>query len=182
MNIKVVMASVRSVRAGKAVTDWVMKNVAERETADKYEVLDLKELNLPWYDEAFPPMSGQAPANESTKNWSRIVSETDAFIFVTPEYNHGYSPALKNAIDYLFTEWKDKLVAFVGYGGNGAAFAIEQLRQVVEFVGMKPVGEAVGVNTIWEAVDENGKLKEEYVSGDISKLLDTVENELKVTV
>ena len=66
-----------------------------------------------------------------TKAWAAKIAPFDAFVFVTPEYNHGTSGALKNAIDFLFLEWNDKAAGFVGYGSVGGARAVEQLRLVM---------------------------------------------------
>ena len=91
--IKVLLGSVRSQRAGKTIADWVL-NKGE-ENAVHLELLDLKEWNLPFFDEPVPPMTAESYAHESTRKWSQAIEEADGFIIVTPEYNHGYSPALK---------------------------------------------------------------------------------------
>jgi len=174
-NVKVIMGSVRPNRAGEAVTRWVLDEAARRSGGVDYEVVDLRDLNLPFMDEAMPPASGAPYAHEHTKAWSRVIDAADGFIFVTPEYNQGYSPALKNAVDYLYSEWKDKPAALVGYGADGAAKAIRQLRQVLAFVGLKLQDGQVGIEKIWEAVDENGRVKGEYVRGDLPELLDQFE-------
>ena len=74
-----------------------------------------------------PPMMGQY-SHPHTKAWAAKIDAFDAFVFVTPEYNHGTSGALKNAIDYLFREWNTKAAGFVGYGSAGGVRAVEQLR------------------------------------------------------
>src|SRR3989449_7422825 len=66
-----------------------------------------------------------------TKKWAARIEPFDGFVFVTPEYNHGISGAMKNAIDFLFREWNDKAAGFVSYGGAGGARAVEQLRLVL---------------------------------------------------
>ncbi|MEK7118444.1 MAG: NADPH-dependent FMN reductase, partial [Patescibacteria group bacterium] len=84
--------------------------------------------------------------NEEVKKFSAKIAEADAFIIVTPEYNHGYSGTLKNALDSIFPEWNRKPVGFVGYGGVGGARAIEQLRQVVVELEMAPIRSAVHIS------------------------------------
>src|SRR6266700_6084079 len=69
-----------------------------------------------------------------TKSWSEKIALLDAYIFVTPEYNHATSAALKNAIDFLYHEWNNKAAGFVGYGGAGAARAVSQLRAVMAYL------------------------------------------------
>ncbi len=96
--------------------------------------------------------------HDHTKKWSKIVDEADGFIIVTPEYNHGYSAGLNNAIDYLYKEWTGKPVSFVSYGGvSGGLRAVEQLRQVVIELRMQPLREQVSIPFVRGAVRE-GKL------------------------
>jgi len=116
---------------------------------------------------------------EHTKRWSKMIGEADGFIFITPEYNHGYSGVLKNAIDYLYSEWKDKYVGFIGYGGTGANNAIRQLKEVFEVIELKTIEKQVGIEKIWEAFDDNGKLKQENIIGDINSLFEDLESKLK---
>ncbi|MBI3966262.1 MAG: NAD(P)H-dependent oxidoreductase [Chloroflexi bacterium] len=90
----------------------------------------------------------------SFARWGRVVDAADGYVIVTPEYNHGYPAALKNALDHTFVEWHRKPVAFVGYGGVGGARAIEQLRQVVVELEMAPLRHAVHIlpEVMWEAL------------------------------
>ena len=74
--------------------------------------------------------------HEHTRRWAALVNGVDAVVFVMPEYNRGYNAALKNAIDYLYAEWKGKPVACVGYGWSGAQYARSALRQTLDRVGM----------------------------------------------
>lgn len=175
--VLVIMGSVREGRVGDKVAEWVMGQLKKRTGVD-YELVDLRDVDLPYMNEPFPPMMGNAPVHDHTKAWAKRISAADGFIFVTPEYNHGYSPALKNAIDYLYAEWREKPVAFVGYGSSGASEAIRQLTEVVEFIGMSPVSEKVGVSGIWEAFDENGDVKEDHLSGNVGSLAEALERVL----
>jgi NAD(P)H-dependent FMN reductase len=87
----------------------------------------IKDFNLPLLDEPVSPIMGQY-SKPHTKVWAAKIGSFDCYVFVTPEYNHGISGALKNAIDFLFREWNDKAAGFVSYGGVGGARAVEQLR------------------------------------------------------
>src|SRR5690606_22044130 len=91
---------------------------------------DIAAYNLPLLDEAAPPSMGNYE-HAHTKAWAEKIASFDAFVFVTPEYNHGPSAALKNAIDYLFKEWNNKAAGFVSYGSAGGARAVEHLRLVM---------------------------------------------------
>ena len=168
--IMVVLGSTRDGRAGEKVADWTMKQLKECEGKCTFELVDLKELNLPFMAEPIPPMMGKPYIYEHSKTWSKMVSEADGFIFITPEYNHGYSAILKNAIDYLYAEWDGKPVGFVGYGSGGAKDAIRQLREILVQIKMQPLEYQVGISAIWEAFDDNGVLKEDALSGSLLEL------------
>jgi len=129
MKVAVILGSTRPGRIGEAVARWVHGIAARRSDAD-YELVDIKSYNLPLLDEPVPPSRGQY-SHEHTKVWSAKVDSFDAFVFVTPEYNHATSGALKNAIDFLYREWNNKAAGFVGYGSAGGARAIENLRLIM---------------------------------------------------
>ncbi len=177
--VKVILGSVRTNRAGADIAKWVMKKTEEFSSDLSFEFIDLKDLNLPFMDEPVSSMASDNYVHEHTKKWSKMIHETDGFIFITPEYNHGYSPVLKNALDFLYTEWKDKPVGLVGYGGSGARDSIRQLREVLLFMQLKPLELQVGVGKIWEAVDEHGDVKDDHVRGDIMQLFSDLEVALK---
>jgi len=106
-----------------------LRNRAKRRDAE-FELVDIKDFNLPLLDEPVPPSMGQY-SKPHTKVWAAKVGSLDGFVFVTPEYNHGICGALKNAIDFLFAEWNNKAAGFVSYGSVGGARAVEQLRLVL---------------------------------------------------
>lgn len=174
--IKVILGSVRTNRAGKSIADWVMRQTEKYQGSLSFELIDLKKINLPFLDEPVSPMSSDNYTHEHTKKWSKVIGEANGFVFVTPEYNRGYSPVLKNAIDFLYNEWKGKPVAFVGYGGSGARNSITQLRVILNFIGMTPLEDQVGIGKIWEAVDAQGNVKEQYIRGDILDIFSQLEN------
>ncbi len=94
------------------------------------EVVDLGAQALPLLDEPVPAMFADY-RNPHTRRWSAVISSFDAFVFVTPEYNHSLPAALKNAIDFLYAEWNNKAAGFVAYGSAGGTRAVEQLRLVM---------------------------------------------------
>ena len=176
--VKVIMGSVREARAGEAVAEWFMEHTKRFENDIHFELVDLAQVNLPLMDEPAPAMAGNAYVHQHTKDWSKSISEADGFVFITPEYNHGYSPALKNAVDYLYSEWKDKPAAMVGYGSAGASHAIRQFREVLEFVGVRPLADQVGIDQIWDAFDKQGHIKQEKIRGDVVALIRSLKDEL----
>jgi NAD(P)H-dependent FMN reductase len=111
------------------VAQWVLEIAQKRDDAE-YELVDLRDFELPLLDEPAPPIMGnyQQP---HTKRWAAKIASLDGFVFVTPEYNHGIPAALKNAIDFLFAEWNHKAAGFVSYGGASGARAVEHLRLVL---------------------------------------------------
>ena len=132
MKIGIVMGSIRDGRANVGVSEWV-KEVAENYSFDaEYELVDLKDFPLPMFDEAGSPAYGiELKAGEQQKVWAEKVNELVAYSFVTPEYNHGMSSALKNALDYVYHELTDKAAGIVSYGSSGGVRAAEQLRTVL---------------------------------------------------
>src|SRR3989441_2143348 len=132
--IAIIIGSTRPGRNGEAVAKWVYE-IAQKRTDAEFELVDIKDFNLPLLDEPVPPIMGQY-SKPHTKAWAAKVGSFDGYVFVTPEYNHGISGALKNAIDFLFREWNDEAAGFVSYGGAGGARAGEQLRLVLAGVQM----------------------------------------------
>ena len=121
IRVAVIIGSTRPGRNGESVARWVYEIAKKRDDAE-FELVDLKEINLPLLDEPVPPSMGQY-SKPHTKAWAAKVASFDAFVFVTPEYNHGTSGALKNAIDFLYAEWNNKAAGFVSYGSAGGARA-----------------------------------------------------------
>jgi len=132
IDIAIVIGSTRPGRNGPAVARWVRDLAVERSDA-RFEVVDLADFDLPHLDEAMPPILGQY-TQPHTRRWAAKIAAFDAYVIVTPEYNHSAPGALKNAIDFLYAEWTNKAVGFVGYGSAGGARAIEQLRTVLSCV------------------------------------------------
>lgn len=127
--IAIIIGSTRPGRLGEAVAAWV-DNIASKRTDATFEIIDIADFDLPLLDEPLPPSLGQY-TREHTRVWASAIAPFDGFIFVAPEYNHGISGALKNAIDYLSAEWHNKAAGFVSYGGVGGARAVEHLRVVL---------------------------------------------------
>lgn len=126
IKIAIIVGSTRPGRKAEAVARWVLE-IAQKRSDAQFELVDIQDFHLPLLDEAMPPAMGQY-SQPHTKAWAAKIEAFDAFVFVTPEYNHGTSGALKNAIDYLYREWNNKAAGFVGYGSAGGARAVEQLR------------------------------------------------------
>ena len=129
IKIAIIIGSTRPGRKAEAVARWV-HGIATKRSDAECELVDIKDFNLPLLDEPMPPAAGKY-TQPHTRAWAAKVAAFDAYVFVTPEYNHGPSGALKNAIDYLYREWNNKAAGFVGYGSAGGTRAVEQLRLVM---------------------------------------------------
>lgn len=129
MKIGIIIGSTRPGRNAPEVAKWVYEILKTRNDAE-FELIDVADYGLPLLDESIPPSMGHY-TKDHTKKWSAKIASLDGFIFVTPEYNHSTSAALKNAIDFLFREWNNKAAGFVGYGGQGGTRAVESLRLVM---------------------------------------------------
>jgi len=141
IRVAVIIGSTRPNRNGEAVAKWVYE-IASKRTDAEYELIDLLEVNLPLLDEPIPPSQGKY-SKKHTKDWSEKISSFDAFVFVTAEYNHGIPGALKNAIDFLYKEWNNKVAGFVSYGSSGGTRAVEHLRDVMAELQIADVREQV---------------------------------------
>jgi NAD(P)H-dependent FMN reductase len=129
LRIAIVTGSTRPGRKAEAVARWVL-DLAKKRSDAEFELVDIQGFNLPLLDEPVPPSMNQY-SKPHTKAWAAKIDAFDGFVFVTPEYNHGPSGALKNALDFLYKEWNNKAAGFVGYGSAGGVRAVEQLRLVM---------------------------------------------------
>jgi NAD(P)H-dependent FMN reductase len=127
--IAIILGSTRPGRNGEAVAKWVY-DIARKRTDAEFELVDIKDYDLPLLDEAVPPSMGQY-SQPHTKKWAAKIASFDGFVFVTPEYNHSTSGALKNAIDFLYAEWNNKAAGFVSYGSAMGVRAVEHLRLIM---------------------------------------------------
>jgi NAD(P)H-dependent FMN reductase len=161
IKIKVILGSTRQNRLGEKPARWIVETANKRGDID-VELLDLREYPLPFFDEAISPSMAKEPyGNPIVVKWAEKIREADGFIMATPEYNHGPSAVLKNALDYLNAEWNNKPVAFVSWGSVGGARAVEQLRQVAVELQMAPIRNAVHIIAPWMLMDDHGNLKTE---------------------
>ena len=151
----VVVASTRPGRVGSSVGQWFAQ-AARAHGGFEVELVDLAEVGLPLLDEPNHPRLGQY-VHQHTKDWSAAVSSADAFVFVTPEYNHGMPATLKNALDYLHAEWQYKPAGFVSYGGVSAGLrSVQMAKPVLAALKMTPVTEAVAIPFVGRLLDDEG--------------------------
>jgi len=129
LRIAIILGSTRPGRKTEPVARWVFDHARQRGDAE-YELVDIAEFDLPLLDEPVPP-SQHKYSKDHTKRWSEKIASFDGYVFVTPEYNHSTSGALKNAIDFLYSEWNNKAAGFVSFGSSGGTRAVEHLRLIM---------------------------------------------------
>ena len=153
--LHVVITSTRAGREGMPVGTWFFDHARAHGGFDP-TLIDLKEVNLPLFDEPKHPRLRQY-ANEHTKAWSAQVNVADAFVFVIPEYNYGMPPSLLNALDFLSVEWAYKAVGFVSYGGmSGGIRSVQMAKLVITSLKMMPIPEAVAIPFFAKSIDAQG--------------------------
>lgn len=156
--LQIIIASTRPGRVGVSVANW-FEGHARGHGGFDVEVVDLKEVGLPLYDESRHP-NLQAYEQQHTRDWSATVSRADAYVLVMPEYNHSYNAALKNALDYLNKEWAHKPVGFVSYGGIAAGLrAVTAIKPVLASLKMVPVVEQVSIPFVATFLDDQKVLQ-----------------------
>lgn len=160
LDIKVILGSTRQNRFSDKPGVWIFEETKKKEGV-AVELLDLRNYPMPFYDDSVSPsvIKGGAYPNEIVRRWAVKIKKADAFIIVTPEYNHSVSAVLKNALDSIYAEWNRKPVGFIAYGGVGGARAVEHLRSIAVELQMAPIRNAVHIHQHWNLLDENGNLK-----------------------
>jgi NAD(P)H-dependent FMN reductase len=139
LSIAVIIGSTREGRFSDKAAGWIAHELGKVPDVD-VRLVDLRDHPLPFFDSPAAPMrlGGKYP-HAAVQEFAAVIAKADAFVMVAPEYNHGYTAVLKNAIDWLYGEWISKPVGFVSYGNAGGARAVEQLRQVVVEMRMLPI-------------------------------------------
>ncbi len=155
LRLNVIVASTRPGRVGATVASWFHDFAREH---SRFEVhwTDLADFALPVFDEPNHPRQ-QDYRHEHTKRWAESVDAADAYVFVTPEYNFGPTPALVNALNYVYHEWSYKPAAFVSYGGNsGGIRAVQTTKLTLTTLKVMPLIEQVTIPMVAQQVD-NGR-------------------------
>lgn len=156
IRLKILITSTRPGRVSPLFAAWI-EGLAKTVPAFDVEVLDLAKINLPFMDEPEHPMKRQY-THEHTKAWSKTIDAADAFVIIATEYNFGFTAVFKNAMDYLFHEWKHKPVGFVGYGGvAGGTRSIQMMKSVLTALSMMPVVESVYLPFHRNFIDAEGR-------------------------
>lgn len=149
MKIQIIVGSVREGRIAIKVARWVQRSIERANYSTvQVELIDLKEWNLPIFSGSHPPLTGIYDQPKQ-QQWADKIASGDAVILISPEYNHGYSPALKNALDYLGKEWQGKPAAYIGYGATNGSRSIDQIRQVGTQLGLVDSNAVIEIRDIF---------------------------------
>jgi NAD(P)H-dependent FMN reductase len=168
--IGIILGSTRPNRNGEQVANWVL-DIASRRNDNEYELIDLRDYDLPNYDEPIPAGAHQY-RNDHTKAWAEKVDSFDGFIIVTPEYNHSIPGSLKNALDFIYAEWNNKTVGFVSYGAALGVRAVEHLRQIVGHLQMADVSQTVSLSLFTEFENMQTFTPNDISLGQLNTMLD----------
>jgi len=146
LNVAVIVGSTRPNRFSEKPAQWIFSEAKKRSELE-VEVLDLRDYDMPFFDEGVSPsrITDGGYNNKVVKKWAKKIGEKDAYIIVSPEYNHSTSAVLKNAMDRCYYEWNQKAVGFVSYGSVGGGRAVEHLRLIAVELQMVPVRTSVHI-------------------------------------
>jgi NAD(P)H-dependent FMN reductase len=171
IKVGIIVGSTRPGRKAEAVGRWVHEIASKRDDA-QYQLVDIESFNLPLLDEPAPPALNQY-RKDHTRAWSAEISSLDAFVFITPEYNHSTSGALKNALDFLYQEWTNKAAGFVSYGSGNGLRAVEHLRGIMAQLQIADVRAQVGLSLFDDFENAAFRPRDLHIPG-VSALLDQV--------
>jgi len=171
--IGIIIGSTRPGRKAAAVARWAY-DIAQKRNDAEFELVDIADFKLPLLDEPIPAMFGQY-SHDHTRAWSATVDSFDGYVFVTPEYNHSTSAALKNAIDFLYHEWNNKAAGFIAYGGTMGARAVENLRLVMAELQVATVRAQVGLSLFTDfenfTVFKPAEMQQKNVNGMLDQVI-----------
>ncbi|GGK21797.1 FMN reductase [Pilimelia terevasa] len=172
-SLQIIVASTRPGRIGLPIGQWCAAR-AEKHGAFDVELVDLAQWNLPMMDEPHHPRLRRY-THQHTRDWSAKVDAAEAFVFVMPEYNYGYTAPLKNALDYLWQEWQNKPVGLLSYGGIAAGTrALQLLRPVLSGMHLVPLPEMVSIPFAGKAVSDGVFTAPEPAEDSLAAMLDSL--------
>lgn len=171
--IGIVLGSTRQGRLSDKIAREISTSLSKRSDV-MCEILDLKEFQLPFFEDEVAPARREVIKDPQVQRWSDAVARQQAFIFIVPEYNAGYPGVLKNALDSLYKEWNNKPAALIGYSGgeSGGTHALAQFREVIKAFKMAPLEDQITIPTSWKAFDHKGSFMHASFNQDLAALVD----------
>jgi len=173
VKIGILTGSTRDSRVNSQVAEWVKSMADKRGDAD-YELVDIKDYNLPRFNEPIPAIMSQDYTTPEAHVWSKKINELDGFIFVTPEYNKAITSGLKDAIDYLYVEWNNKAAGIVSYGSTLGVTATNDLRLILSVPKVAVVGPSVAMSLFTDFQDMREFTPASFHEDSLNKVLDDV--------
>ena len=173
VKIGIITGSTRDSRVNKQVAEWV-QSIANKRTDATFELVDIKEYNLPQYNEAVPAIMTTDYATPEAHPWSTKINSLDGFIFVVAEYNKGITSGLKDAIDYLYQEWNHKAAGIVSYGSTLGVSAANELRLILSVPKVATVGTHVGLSLFTDFENMSTFQPANFHQNTVQQLLDEV--------
>lgn len=173
VKIGVITGSTRDSRVNIQVAEWV-QSIADKRTDADYELVDIKDYNLPRFNEPVPAIMSQDYQTPEAKVWSEKISELDGFVFITPEYNKAITSGLKDAIDYLYPEWNNKAAGIVSYGSSLGVTAANNLRLTLSVPKVAVVGTQPALSLFTDFQDMSIFKPAPFHEETINKMLDEV--------
>ncbi|WP_077619616.1 NADPH-dependent FMN reductase [Bacillus sinesaloumensis] len=152
IKIGILTGSTRDSRVNIQVAEWV-KSIADKRNDADFELIDIKDYNLPKFNEPIPAIMSQDYQAPEAHPWSEKINSLDGFIFVTPEYNKAITSGLKDAIDYLYVEWNHKAAGIVSYGSTLGVTAANDLRLILTVPKVATVGPQVAMSLFTDFQD-----------------------------
>lgn len=165
MKLAIILGSTREGRVTEKLAKWVNNEVVNQEGIES-ELIDLKNYNMPFFEEPISPRYNPSrQVTDTVKKWLEKIEKFDAYIVVTPEYNHSIPAVLKNALDTLDWQMKHKPASVVSHGTVGGARATMHLKEILSEVKALPIPTAVAfMGRVDELIDDNGKLSPEVAN------------------
>src|SRR5690606_37487673 len=173
VRIGIITGSTRDSRVNKQVAEWV-KSIADQRTDAEFELVDIKDYNLPRYNESVPAVFTRDYQTPEAKPWSDKIDSLDGFVFVLAEYNKGITSGLKDAIDYLYQEWNNKAAGIVSYGSTLGVSAANELRLILSVPKVATVGTHVGMSLFTDFEEMSHFNPAPFHQDTVEKLLDEV--------
>ncbi|MBM7609294.1 NAD(P)H-dependent FMN reductase [Lysinibacillus composti] len=173
VKIGILTGSTRDSRVNSQVAEWVKSMADKRGDAD-YELVDIKDYNLPRFNEPIPAIMSKDYTTPEAHVWSKKINELDGFIFVTPEYNKAITSGLKDAIDYLYVEWNNKAAGIVSYGSTLGVTATNDLRLILSVPKVAVVGPSVAMSLFTDFQDMREFSPASFHEDSLNKVLDDV--------
>lgn len=173
VRIGIITGSTRDSRVNRQVAEWV-KSIADQRTDAEFELVDIKDYNLPRYNESVPAVFTKDYQTPEAKPWSEKIDSLDGFVFVVAEYNKGITSGLKDAIDYLYQEWNNKAAGIVSYGSTLGVSAANELRLILSVPKVATVGTHVGMSLFTDFENMSNFNPAPFHQDTVEKLLDEV--------